>query len=495
MKGTMSMCILVVSCSLALSLVAGCDADVAGPEVPDSASRFATSDVGRSDTGTSSSADSGGPTSDGGATVGCQTNEDCVDQVAIGPCQAVTCMTSTGLCSVTPVPDSTPCGEDDLCLSAGACAQGLCIGQPAKCDDGNPCTDGSCKPDRGCVYLDNTAPCDDEDLCTTGDTCAGGKCVGTLVSGCGGGCGDGSCADGEDCTSCAADCGPCSTSGCSDDEVANCEGGCSPSAKVGDGACDLELDCAATGNDGGDCAQVGACGDSQIEGCGGVCLEPLAFAEMLSNTTCDAELNCSTYDFDAGSCTTGSGCEASDFPCADGDGCISTLLVCDDSSDCADGSDEASCVAPGTCPAGKAPGCNDTCYTASWFGDGVCDSFLDCEATSWDGGDCEQTTGGGGSTTECDAGEQLVCAGTYCLPSTWLGDGTCDAPMDCADTGWDGGDCEQTTGGGGGDLECPDEKQPNCSGSYCYTSAWIGDGTCDSFFDCSSTGWDGGDCL
>ncbi|MDP6944193.1 MAG: hypothetical protein QF464_08595, partial [Myxococcota bacterium] len=123
-------------------------------------------------------------------------------------------MTSTGLCSVTPVPDSAPCGQDDPCLSAGACAQGLCIGQPTKCDDGNPCTDGSCKEDVGCVYFENTAACDDIDACTTNDACNRGRCMGTPISGCGVSCGDGFCDPDESCETCEPDCGACATDLC-----------------------------------------------------------------------------------------------------------------------------------------------------------------------------------------------------------------------------------------------------------------------------------------
>ena len=76
----------------------------------------------------------------------------------------------------------------------------------------------------------------------------------------------------------------------------------------------------------------------------------------------------------------------------------------------------------------------------------------------------------------------------------------CDSWFDCAETSYDNGDCEGSTGSGSGSgdedtITCESGKQLNCSESYCYNSDWIGDGTCDSFFDCSATGWDGGDCL
>jgi subtilisin-like proprotein convertase family protein len=47
----------------------------------------------------------------------------------------------------------------------------------ADCGDGNPCTDDSCDPQTGCVFVNNTTPCDDGNVCTPGDACAGGACV------------------------------------------------------------------------------------------------------------------------------------------------------------------------------------------------------------------------------------------------------------------------------------------------------------------------------
>jgi hypothetical protein len=324
------------------------------------------------------------------------------------------------------------------------------------------------------------------------------------VASCGEGCGDGFCDEGEDCQNCAGDCSPCSTGNCEAGEVENCEAGCSPSGDVGDGICQPELDCAPTAFDGGDCLEStppGECGVTEVEVCQGSCVSATEFAVMLTNTSCDEGLNCPTFDYDTGQCVGGSECGASDFICANGVGCVSATVLCDGADDCADGSDELSCPEPGSCPDGKALGCTGTCYTAGWFGDGICDSFLDCAATAWDGGDCSEPTTGDDDddTMSCDPGNIVVCAGTYCLPEAWLGDGTCDAPMDCEETDWDGGDCEETTGGGtgGGDdaISCAEGTAANCSESYCYNSDWLADGTCDSFFDCAATEFDGGDCL
>ncbi len=444
--------------------------------------------------------DDAGVAADGDDPTGCQTDEDCAHMTTGMECRVASCNVETGICSVATADEGTPCGADDPCKLAGACGGGLCISQPAKCDDdGDPCTDGICKPWVGCEQVPNTAPCDDGDPCTGNDVCALRKCSGTPVAECAETCGNDFCDEGEDCLNCAVDCSPCATGLCGDDEVENCEGGCSAETEVGDGTCQSALDCAETGFDGGDCVDpepTGTCSELEVEVCDGSCVGANVFAEMLINATCDEALNCSTYDFDMGECVGGGGdCEASDFICADGDGCVSVTSVCDGDWDCADGSDEAGCSATGACPDGKEEGCTGSCYIASWFGDGTCDSFLDCESTGWDGGDCSATTGGD-DPLECEDGQVLVCAETYCLPASWMGDGTCDQPLDCAATSLDGGDCEAVSPGGvGDDLTCQADKQANCAGTYCYNSAWIDDGTCDSFFDCSSTGWDGGDCL
>ncbi|TFH21566.1 MAG: hypothetical protein E4H03_10350, partial [Myxococcales bacterium] len=55
------------------------------------------------------------------------------------------------------------------------------------CDDGNPCTDGTCDSLTGCSFTPNDAnTCTDGDVCTDVDTCVAGACVpGAVVPGCG----------------------------------------------------------------------------------------------------------------------------------------------------------------------------------------------------------------------------------------------------------------------------------------------------------------------
>jgi len=45
----------------------------------------------------------------------------------------------------------------------------------------------------------------------------------------------------------------------------------------------------------------------------------------------------------------------------------------------------------GLCPPGKSEDCNGVCFRDDYLGDGICDANLDCAATGDDGGDCPQT--------------------------------------------------------------------------------------------------------
>jgi cobalt-zinc-cadmium resistance protein CzcA len=65
-----------------------------------------------------------------------------------------------------------PCTDGDVC-SGMACAPG----PPLVCNDGNGCTDDTCDAGKGCVYTPNAAACEDGNVCTQGDKCGGGSCV------------------------------------------------------------------------------------------------------------------------------------------------------------------------------------------------------------------------------------------------------------------------------------------------------------------------------
>jgi len=76
--------------------------------------------------------------------------------------------------------DGDPCTTKDKCGDDGKCGAGT----PIKCDDGEFCTDDSCK-DGVCVYapIANNTPCTDPDMCTSNDKCVDGLCKGTSSTG------------------------------------------------------------------------------------------------------------------------------------------------------------------------------------------------------------------------------------------------------------------------------------------------------------------------
>ena len=50
------------------------------------------------------------------------------------------------------------------------------------CDDDNPCTDDSCEPALGCVFLNHDRSRDDENACRADDRCFEGRCVGVPIT-------------------------------------------------------------------------------------------------------------------------------------------------------------------------------------------------------------------------------------------------------------------------------------------------------------------------
>ncbi len=102
---------------------------------------------------------------------------------------------------------ATPCPAKEVCLS-GACKAQLCAPATAWCDGAVAKT---C--DITGLAIANTVDCK-----KAGKTCKGGICVDK-------GCGDGECTKGigENCTSCAKDCGACPPDGCKALPTAGCQ--------------------------------------------------------------------------------------------------------------------------------------------------------------------------------------------------------------------------------------------------------------------------------
>ncbi len=97
-----------------------------------------------------------------------------------GPCGLPKC-DAAGTC--VPSPDGTPCDDGIDCTSPDTCLDGTCTaGETQDCDDENPCTDDSCSPQFGCLFVANAEPCDDLYACTVGDVCKDKLCAGSFTT-------------------------------------------------------------------------------------------------------------------------------------------------------------------------------------------------------------------------------------------------------------------------------------------------------------------------
>ncbi len=70
------------------------------------------------------------------------------------------------------------CNDGSKCTINDTCANMVCTGTPVICEDYNLCTDNTCDPAVGCVFVPNNLLCDDHNVCTIEDQCSGGKCLG-----------------------------------------------------------------------------------------------------------------------------------------------------------------------------------------------------------------------------------------------------------------------------------------------------------------------------
>lgn len=111
---------------------------------------------------------------------GCVSDSQCNST----PCSKGVCDMGTHQCVPYNAPDYTFCpGMGGACGIDGYCMGGVCQTKGMICDDGNPCTQDSCDPNFGCVYVavpgcggcGSDAQCNDGNFCTN-DYCKGGLC-------------------------------------------------------------------------------------------------------------------------------------------------------------------------------------------------------------------------------------------------------------------------------------------------------------------------------
>ncbi|MBN9682424.1 MULTISPECIES: hypothetical protein [unclassified Corallococcus] len=64
----------------------------------------------------------------------------------------------SGQCVESPLGDGASCIPSSRCQENGLCQAGVCVGQPRRCNDDNPCTVDSCSPTQGCVTANVACP-------------------------------------------------------------------------------------------------------------------------------------------------------------------------------------------------------------------------------------------------------------------------------------------------------------------------------------------------
>jgi hypothetical protein len=291
------------------------------------------------------------------------------------------------------------CDTGDKCVPSGKCtAAGTCEGTPTNCDDGNSCTDDSCKKNTGnCVnesIVSTTdgkpVTCNDANDCTGGDVCkTSGTCVGTPIN----------CDDNNSCTidSCDTKIG-CShkynpASSCSDGNPCtqndHCDNGvclsgekiaCNDNNPCTIDACDPSSgECTFLGlpegqgcNDGNACTVGDACkGGACISGQKKVCSD----SDQCTTDVCNQASGICEFKFTAFNgqpCDDGNKCTKNETCVEKANGCVSTSVVdCNDGNPCTTDSCDSNggCVyssADGiSCDDGNACTVGDTCSQKS----------------------------------------------------------------------------------------------------------------------------------
>ena len=90
------------------------------------------------------------------------------------PCTADACEEQE---CVFPPASGPACDDLDVCTHSDTCSDGSCLGTSYSCNDDNVCTDDSCTGDGGCVNTPMDVECPDGDLCNGNETCQAGECT------------------------------------------------------------------------------------------------------------------------------------------------------------------------------------------------------------------------------------------------------------------------------------------------------------------------------
>ncbi len=298
-------------------------------------------------------------------------------------CLQAACDAETGECSLAPAHEGYPCDDGDGCTIGDQCVQGMCEpGQALLCNDDNPCTDDSCGPDEGCLFVANANDCDDGNECTKGDHCANAACsFDNFID----------CSDGNPCT----------------DDLCKPGQGCAHT--LNSGPC----------NDGDLCSTNDQC---HLGECMGASTLVCNDNNPCTDDSCLPQTGCA-FVANAALCDDGNACTEGDH-CAKGWCLPANILVCDDLNPCTDDScqSEAGCAF-----VANAAACDDgnLCTLGDQCGGSSCQpgvSSLDCN----DDNDC--TSDGCDATTGCS--NVTLPDGTNCGQAGWKCEsGICTEPQ------------------------------------------------------------------
>ena len=325
----------------------------------------------------------------GTAANGCQSASDCDDG---NPCTVGTCTLATGACES--VPTAAECDDGSVCTKGDHCDAGQCVGGLSACSDGNPCTDDGCDPSGvGCSHWANAKACSDADACTKDDVCVDKGCSGQPIA----------CDDGNPCTNDGCD----PLKGCTNTlNALPCDDGdaCTGGDVCAGGACAGQTkDPAISCSDGNPCTDDLCAPDKG-------CSNPQKAGTCSDGNPCTEGDKCIAGECVGGDngcgCTTHVECEAQD----DGDLC-NGLLLCDMATGkCQpDPTSKVSCADPEDgCGVATCDPKTGSCQVTAVVDGKACDDDNLCTV----GDACEAGTCAAGKAADCDDGN--VCTADSC---------------------------------------------------------------------------------
>ncbi len=352
------------------------------------------------------------------------------------------------------VSNTAGCNDGNACTTADACNGGACVGGAApNCDDKNLCTDDSCDSTKGCLHANNASACDDGTVCTKGDQCAAGSCKpGAAIS----------CDDKSVCTTDTCD----ASTGCqnaNNTEPCNDGNACNSNDICNAGKC--------AGSGGKDCNDNNPCTIDSCDIAGG-CIH----SNITDGTACSQPTCASGLFQPAATCTAGK-CSAVPAPvdCNDKNVCTqdscNALQGCIYSNNTSACNDNNACTKSDICASGGCNGTQISCVDGNVCTDDACDPGTGCVFTANSAG-CNDSN----ACTTVDKCSGSACVGSVapdCDDGKPCTDDACDKVKGCTHTANtatcdDGNAC--TTSDACSGTNCIGGAAPNCDDKNPCTS-------------------------